>query len=324
MSKYSNKSLEMKVDAPVISVMMPVYNGERFLSKAIRSILRQSFEDFEFIIINDGSTDKTEEIIRSFNDPRIVYKKNGANLGLAQSFNVGIDAARGEYLARMDADDISLPNRLEKQLGFLEREPQIGIVGSSILIIDESDKEIAFHSRPEDHTNIKFSSLFSSPMYHPTVMGRMEIFKKHRYNETFSNSEDYDLWNRLLFEAGIHFANIAEPLILYRVYPQSFTQALNLDRRALSAHNTIRNVSHYITLSKRDKDFIIHLRQERFLPPGEFLRGLFIYFRAARAFTAKEHLHLSQFPSIYRRYLGFSISLIKYNLKKVLHRLRLI
>jgi glycosyltransferase involved in cell wall biosynthesis len=304
---------------PQISVIMPVYNGEKYLKEAIESILNQTFKDFELILINDGSTDSSEKIIKSFTDERIVYIDNGKNLGLAASFNAGIDAARGQYIARMDADDISLPTRFEKQFSYLERKPHIGIVGSGIVIIDENGRKMAVHKRPKSHLEIKFSSLFSSPMYHPTVMGRAEIFRSHHYNDTFSNSEDYELWSRLLFGTSTRFANFREPLIKYRVYPQSFTQALNLDKRALSAHNTSKNVGHYIHLTHNEKNFIIHLRQERKLGFKEFFTGLILYLRAVFAFLNKEKPGNREIFGIWSKYFEFIRKLIKFEIKKLLH-----
>ncbi|MEK7148022.1 MAG: glycosyltransferase [Patescibacteria group bacterium] len=307
------------MNKPVISVIMPVLNGEKYLAQAIESILNQTVTDFEFIIINDGSTDNTEKIIKSFNDPRIVYLDNGKNLGLATSFNIGIDAARGKYIARMDADDVSMPERFSRQLSFLERKPHIGIVGSSIIIINEKGDRVTLHKKPTNHNEIKFSSLFSTPMYHPTVMGRAEVFKSYHYQETFSNSEDYELWSRLLFETNIKFNNIPEPLLKYRIYPQSFTQTLNLDRRALSAHNTIKNVGHYINLSSRKRNFIVHLRQKQKLSFYEFLIGCWLYLLATIKFIGREHPGIRETLGIWKRYFKFIIILAKFEARKILN-----
>ncbi len=122
---------------PTISVVMPVYNGAKYLKEAIESVLNQSFKDFELILINDGSTDSSESIIKSFDEPRIVYLNNGGNLGLSKSFNKGIIAAKGTYIARMDADDVSLPNRFEIQLDYLDTHPNIGVIGTNIILINE-------------------------------------------------------------------------------------------------------------------------------------------------------------------------------------------
>jgi len=118
------------VNAPAVSVVMPVYNGEKYLRESIDSILNQTYTDYEFIIVNDGSNDKTEEIILSYNDNRIRYIKNEKNLQIVKSLNRGIELAKGRYIARMDADDISLPRRFEKQITFMENNLEIGVCGT--------------------------------------------------------------------------------------------------------------------------------------------------------------------------------------------------
>ncbi len=303
---------------PRISVIMPVYNGEKYLRQAMESILNQSFSDFEFIIINDGSTDRTEEIVKSYNDPRIVYLKNERNLGLSRSYNKGIGACRGQYLARMDADDISAPNRFERQIQFLKKRPYVDIVGSSLTFIDEKGRKCGVWRRQLDHTDIKFSSLFSTPMIHPTIMGKTEVFKSHLYNEELYNSEDYELWSRLLFEIGTRFGNIHEPLLFYRTYPNSFTQTLNLDKRTVSAHNTIKNIERYMKLSSDEKGLLVRLRQEQNLSFIELFRIFLIYFRAAGVFSRKEKLGFRKILRIYSRLTPHIWFLIKYKIKRII------
>ncbi|MBX4199201.1 glycosyltransferase [Candidatus Parcubacteria bacterium] len=310
----------MNNNKPTISVLMPVYNGERYVAEAIESILSQTYSDFEFIIINDGSTDSTEKIIKSFNDSRIVYIDNGANLGLSKSFNLGIDRARGEFIARMDADDVSEPKRFERQVQFLKKRPHVGIVGSSMSLIDEDGRIRRVYRRQLDHMNIKFASLFSTPIMHPTIMGRTEVFKTHHYNEGLSNSEDYELWSRLLFESETHFANIREPLLRYRTYPHSFTQTLNLDKRVVSAHNSIRNMERYTKLSEREKRLIVRMRQEQNISLSDMFAATALYFRAARNFCRKEHLGKRKTFRIYIQVLPNLYFLAKYKLKRLLNR----
>jgi len=313
MKKSSSNYLKNKT--PTVSVVMPVLNGEKYLAKAIQSILDQSYGDFEFIIIDDGSTDQTEKIIKSFDDPRIIYINNGNNLGLSKSFNIGIDKAKGEYIARMDADDISQPNRFERQIKFLEKRPHVDIVGSSLKFIDEYGRERGTFRRQLDHTDIKFSSLFSTPMMHPTIIGRTQVFKSHHYNEGLTNSEDYELWSRLLFQTKTHFANINEPLLLYRTYPNSFTQTLNLDKRTLSAHNTIQNIEHYMELTDKEKEALVRLRQEQALSLGKLFLIFYMYLRASKAFCQKESLKLTKRFKIYARLLPTAFFLIKHKIK---------
>lgn len=271
-----------------ISVIMPVLNGERYLKESIRSILDQTFPDFEFIIIDDGSTGNTEEIIKSFPDSRIVYIKNDSNLGLSRSFNIGIRAARGRYIARMDADDISLSSRFERQIQFLEEKPDISIVGTIAIMIDENERKNKKINRPYSHIEIKWRSLFSTPLIHPTIMARVQVFKDNPYDESFHNSEDYELWSRLLFTTGIRFANIQDPLLFYRVYKDSFTQKLNPEKRLVSAINSINNIERYTALSQTEKDSLIKLRQDIRLSIRDNWRIWRLYARAARGFQKKE------------------------------------
>ncbi len=304
---------------PEISVVMPVYNGEKYLREAIESVLNQTFTNFEFIIVNDGSKDKTEEIIQSYADERIVYINNGGNLGLSKSFNKAILVARGEYIARMDADDVSVPKRFERQRAFLQRHPHVDIVGSSLEFIDESGKHLGRYDKQVDHLDIKFSSLFSTPMMHPTVMGKATIFKSHHYNEGLHNSEDYELWSRLLFQTQTHFANIHEPLLLYRTFPHSFTQTLNLDKRIISAHNAIQNIEHYTPLSSTEKELLVRQRQEKDLSVGALFQTFLIYLRVARMFVRKENLGFKKALNIYSRLIPHALFLAKYKLKRILN-----
>lgn len=301
--------------APKISVVMPAYNADRFISETIQSILDQSFNDFELIIIDDGSIDNTGRIIKSFEDQRIRYIKNPQNIGLAASLNIGIKEARGLYIARMDADDISTNDRLEKQASFLDHNPFVGIVGSSILEIDSKNRPIRILKKPKSHILIKWSSLFSTPMYHPTIMARSDILKSHHYDEHLSNSEDYELWSRLLFSTDIHFANFSEPLLNYRIYPESFTQTLNLDKRVLSAHNTIRNIDHYMTLSQGEKDLFVRFKQEQNISIKNLSKIFFIYIESLASFRMKEHLGIKSTLKLYPKIFQLAWFLIKYKLK---------
>lgn len=318
MKKSFKISSMEKNEKPTISVLMPVFNGERFLRQAMKSILEQTFSNFEFIIINDGSTDDTENIIKSYDDERIVYINNERNLGLAKSFNIGINAAAGMYLARMDADDVSVPKRLERQIQFLNKRPTVDIVGSSLQLIDEFGHKCGRYYRQLDHIDIKFSCLFSTPMMHPTVMGKTEVFKSHHYNESLTNSEDYELWSRLLFETNVQFANIHESLLMYRTYPHSFTQTLNLDKRTLSVHNTIKNIEHYIKLPPEEKKVLISLRQERDLSLVKLFKIFLIYLRAANAFCKLENLKPKRRLKIYYRLIPHAFFLTKYKIKRII------
>ncbi len=282
---------------PEISVVMPVLNGEKYLAEAMRSILEQSLSDFEFIIINDGSTDKTEEIIKSFNDSRIVYVNNPTNLGLSKSFNIGIRETRGEYIARMDADDIALPDRFEKQLDFLRSNPEIDIVGSAIWRIDKDGKKLGVSHKALLPKALEWQSLFSTPLFHPTVMGRTQVFKENHFDESLSSSEDYELWSRLMFEKGSKLANLSEPLLLYRVFPGSFTKSLSPEKRINSINNSLKNIERYTSLSQSEKELFTKAVMGK---PSvrESFKILTLYMRIRNQFIAKESFTPSLKPFV--------------------------
>ena len=150
---------------------MPAYNAEQYICEAIESILNQTYKDFEFIIINDGSTDRTKEIIKSYNDPRIVYLENEKNSGIVVTLNKGLDFATGEYIARMDADDVASPKRFEKQVAYMGKNKGIGVLGTGIIIFGEgmAEKSYSFSSNARQ---AKADLFFNSSLAHPTVMIR--------------------------------------------------------------------------------------------------------------------------------------------------------
>ena len=203
-----------------ISVLMPVYNSQLYLKEAIESVLAQTYKNFELLIINDGSTDRSEEIIRSFKDERIVYIKNEKNLGLVSALNIGLKKSIGKFIARMDADDISLPQRFEKQINFLNTHSEVAVISTKLLIIDESGKEVGFWNDDFDCTSQK-DILLNMPKIncigHPTVMMRSEAVKKFGYNKKFKNSEDWALWLTLLSNNFV-IDKIDEVLLKYRVH----------------------------------------------------------------------------------------------------------
>lgn len=213
------------MNEPLITVLMPVYNGSVFLKKAIDSVLAQSFTNFEFIIINDGSTDDSEKIIQAYTDSRIQHIRNGQNAGLIQTLNRGIDLAKGRYIARMDADDICMPQRLAVQKIFLETNSEISFVAATINIINEEG--VASGIWALDRATISAQAIksklpFKNCIAHPSVMGRTEAFKKFKYKAQQLHTEDYDLWLRVLNSGG-HIGKIAEPLLLYREHTASVT-----------------------------------------------------------------------------------------------------
>ena len=203
---------------------MPVYNAERFLREAIESILGQTFTNFEFLIINDGSSDGSKSIIEEYHDPRIRLVENERNLKLSATLNKGIEIARGEYIARMDNDDISLPNRLQRQVEFLDQNSDIAICGTWYTVV--GDAAHTHHRLPVKHRDLQCYALFHCPFAHPSVMFRKSVFdsRKFRFDQEYSPAEDYHLWTELLRqEQG---ANIPEFLFLYRSHSRQMTKSL--------------------------------------------------------------------------------------------------
>jgi len=221
---------------PRISVVLPVRNGAQFVREAVESVLTQTFRDLELIVLDDGSTDETPGIIRSFADPRVVLV-SGAPRGLVAVLNEGFDRARGEFIARMDADDVSLPERLERQVLFFERNPDIGIAGCAVMRMDEAGCDQGVQSVPEGDLGIRWTGLLTTPFAHPTILLRRDLVERHafRYDERRPTVEDYDLWMRLL--AVTRGGNLPEPLLRYRVHPGSVT----IERRTsqLAAHDAV-------------------------------------------------------------------------------------
>lgn len=200
---------------PRVSVIIPIYNAEKFLREAIDSMLNQTCTDFELIILNDESTDSSWEIITSYNDPRIRPVNYETNIGLNKSLNCGIELAKGEYIARMDGDDISLPNRLLEQVAFMDSHPDIGIAGSWVKVIgDKTEYVWEYYADPD---KVKASILFVSSLAHPTVIMRRSLLDKYnlRYQDLRGSAEDYELWSRA--SECFRMANMGKVLLNYRV-----------------------------------------------------------------------------------------------------------
>jgi glycosyltransferase involved in cell wall biosynthesis len=217
MTDFESKVVNVKPYSPPISVILPVYNGRKTIREAVSSILGQTFRDFEFIIINDGSTDETAEILASFTDPRIRVL-NQENRGFAASMNRGIMESRGRYIARMDADDVALPERFAKQLDFLEINPTVGVLGAANQVV-YSDGTKAVRCWPLNTARIKKNIVRISPVPHSVAMIRREVFDRVGLYACVNDDanclvfKDYDLWVRVL-AAGYDMANLPEVLMI--------------------------------------------------------------------------------------------------------------
>lgn len=220
-----NKKEENPVSQlPLVSVIFPVYNGATYLREAIESILNQTYNNIELIIINDGSKDDSAAIIVTYLDPRIRFYRQ-ANQGLAATLNRSIGFAQGEYIARQDQDDISLPQRFEKQVAFLQTHPDHGMVGTWAEIIEGTKKTGRAHRHPSESAVLKFNLLFNNPFVHSSMMVRKKVFEKvglYSTDKTRQPPEDYELWSRVAREFEV--ANIPEPLVVYREMPGSMSR----------------------------------------------------------------------------------------------------
>ena len=198
-----------------ISVIMPVFNAAAYLKEAVDSILEQTFTDFEFLIFDDGSTDDSRSILQSYTDPRIRLFLQDENTGYVRHLNRGLEMARGEYVFRMDADDISLPSRFAKQVAFLDQHPEVGLCGAWIRTIDTPPKTV---QRPSRHEDIVLSLLNSPTFCHPAVAFRTSLIRKHRlsYKEAYLYAEDYELWAQITNYTKV--AILPEVLLLYRIH----------------------------------------------------------------------------------------------------------
>ena len=206
------------IKKPLVTILLPVYNGEKYLRDAIQSVLDQTYKDFEFLIINDCSSDKTDEIVKSFDDPRIRYIVHNENKRLIYTLNEGISLANGKYLARIDADDLAFNTRIEEQVSFLEKNLDYVLIGTKVNLIKDdqnTDETIDYFT---DDVDLKFALCFYNPFVHPSIMMRLEIiqYKNLFFDYNFVHAEDYEFWTRLSIHGKI--ANLNTTLNFYRIH----------------------------------------------------------------------------------------------------------
>jgi glycosyltransferase involved in cell wall biosynthesis len=226
----SRRQDEGIVTGPKVSVIMAVYNGARYLAQAMDSVLAQSFTDLEFVVVNDGSTDETAAILDGYQDPRIVLVEHDQNMGLTRSLNRGIDASCGELLARQDADDYSLPERLARQVAFMDAHPAVALVGSGSKWIDGQGAVIRDGSPPTDPVTIQQQLLSSVPFLHGTFMIRRSCLGDvgGGYNEAFPVAQDCDLF--LQISERWELANLPDILYVHRRHADTVTARRRADQ----------------------------------------------------------------------------------------------
>jgi glycosyltransferase involved in cell wall biosynthesis len=209
--------------SPKITVFIPVYNRQRYIAQTIQSVLDQSYKNFQLLLVDDGSTDDSVDIMRSFTDQRITLIENGENLGIPKTRNVGLEHAQGEYLAILDSDDLMLKDRLKKQSKFLDKHSDYVGVGSwSRYIDDQGVVKKSIVARPVSHKRISASLLFQCAIHNRTFMVRSEAVKKLGYNNNFPRCQDYELLYRLSKHAKLH--NIPAILVAGRKHDQQITR----------------------------------------------------------------------------------------------------
>lgn len=217
---------------PEISVIMPVYNVEKYISIAVQSILNQTFENFELIIIDDASTDKTYNIINRFSDKRIIKLQNKSNKGIANTLNESFKLAQGEFIARMDGDDISKPDRFEKQLDFMKSNPRLIISGTCMELISSEGKFIGVQEKKIGKEEIKLGLFFGyTSLAHPSIIIRKQLLDLFclRYDSAFQYAEDFDLYCRSTQYAPMD--NLRESLIQYRLHNESVSQKFHVQQQ---------------------------------------------------------------------------------------------
>lgn len=202
------------VFAPLVSIAMPFYNAERTMAASVRSIIQQSFPRWELLLCDDGSTDASRVLAMSFRDPRIVVWGDRSRRQLGARLNECIERASGEYIARMDADDIAYPSRLEKQLRFLEAHPEVDLAGGWAVLFADTGVPVGKRADPASHREITRWPLYSFKLIHPTFMGKTTWFRQYRYRVDAIRCEDHDLLYRAMTES--RFANLPEIVLGYR------------------------------------------------------------------------------------------------------------
>ncbi len=292
-----NKSINS--DNPPISVLMSVYNGDKYLKKAIESILKQTFSNFEFIIVNDGSADNSIEIIKSFNDPRIKIINNKKNLGLIKSLNIGLKQAKGKYIARLDADDIALKNRLEKQFNYLEKNKDITLIGGGAEIINSEGKYIREKLPITNFDQIRFWTLFfGNPFLHSSIFfKKKDIDSINGYSHTYKHVEDYDLYLRLI-KNGYKIINLPEIFIKYRIHNQSIGQIKDSKKEQDTNVKKIifNNINNYFSLSW--EEFKILYDKQKMRGVKKMFEAIFLHKQIFKKYILKEKLDNNQIKKI--------------------------
>ncbi len=226
---------------PLVSVVVATHDASATLGQAVASVLRQTLRELELVVVDDASTDETADVLATFDDRRLVVLRNERRLGLASSLNRGIDTANARYVARLDADDISYPDRLARQLEQITRT-RLGVLGTGVLEIDDHNRPGALHLMPSGSAAVRWAALFGSPFIHPTTLIDREVLDRHglRYDSAYEQAQDYELWTRLLtVDSG---DNRPEALVLRRVHERQASRRLRDGQRSFQREIALRQI----------------------------------------------------------------------------------
>jgi len=268
---------------------MSVYNGEKYLREAVDSIINQTFKDFEFIIVDDGSTDSSVKKILSFDDPRIKLIHNNQNRGISFSLNLGVENAQGKYIARMDSDDICLSTRFEKQIAFLEKNPNIDVVGSCIAFIDAEGNDTGKHyCYPSEPVQLKWMTLFQTPFAHPAIMARKEFFIDSDGYTLNGSGQDFELWNRRNFYSN--YSNLQESLLKHRIHEKKVSTLDKEGQKNATYRIISRNLSSLIGQDVTISDVEIIRFQKEPNNICELFRIIILLNKALKEFSSRTNL----------------------------------
>lgn len=281
---------------PEISVIMSVHNGRDYVEQSIQSILNQTFTNFEFLILDDGSNDETTSILRKYilEDHRIVLFKNVENIGLTKSLNILLKSAKGRFLARIDADDVSHPNRLEKQRNYLLENPEIALLATNCDIVDKDFNYLYTHCPPSNPTALNWSLVFRNPFRHSTMMwNRNSIQGEEYYDTNFVYTQDYDLWQRIGMSSRV--AVLPESLASIRTHEKTISHLQVDTQDELVTQVVKRQIEFYLGKkvsfeeAKRMRYMYVHrhskqIEEMKKIPPKEFKKTIKLYLELAEVF----------------------------------------
>lgn len=302
---------------PKVSVIMPAYNAEKYIKEAIDSILNQTFKDFEFIIINDGSIDSTEDIIKSYTDPRIKIINHDTNQGIYASRSDGLKMAQGEFIAILDSDDIAIKNRLEEQLNFMENHPNIAVVGSWMEVINVDHREVHTLKHDCDPVIIKWTHILKNQILNSSSFFRKKTVDKiGYYRKEYEYAEDYDLWSRI--SRRYKMANMPRVLVQYRIRGKSVTRAPET-RKTQKQHISqiiFNNINYYINLNREDFEIFRQVwKNSRISSFKNFIKARRIYKSLFKSYIQKENLNNKDIKKVLANYKVNRSSIFKQYLK---------